>query len=215
MDNAATRWIAEGIADSWNIISAPLAGGETLCHLFSNVVSEDGELGAEVMVNANDFFPKIGRSISAANERAYGVSNVGGRCGEDACLEQSSGIRIDHARWNHIARKLPTRGDSRRGRLAGTIREQSGLRDLRIRPVTCPRRAEGWNKYRVRCRCGKKTGEVTAIGRGVRNVLISSAALNELAPFHVIEEEGPLLVWVVKLAESYRTADIEPIYIQP
>jgi hypothetical protein len=57
VDNAATRWIAEGIADSWNVIAAPLAGGEILSHLFSNVMPEDGELGGEIVINANDFFP--------------------------------------------------------------------------------------------------------------------------------------------------------------
>ena len=115
VDNAATRWITEGVADSWKVVAAPLAGGEVLCNLFRDVVSEDGELRSEVVIDANDFFPKIRRGVGAADEIADSVSNVRGRSREDAGCEQRLGIRINHARRNNVAGKWRALHNSGRG----------------------------------------------------------------------------------------------------
>ena len=99
MDDGAIRRIAEVVADRRNVVSAPLAGCETLGDLFGDVVSEDGELAVEVMVDADDFFPQIRDSVGAALELGLWVSAAGCRVvgRENASRDKSCGVRIDHA----------------------------------------------------------------------------------------------------------------------
>src|SRR5580692_880787 len=110
------------------------------------------------------------------------------------------GVRIDHAGWNDIARERLTLHDSRAGRiLARTVGEENGWGHL------CRR----WHKDRR----GKRA-EIPAVSSGARNRLVGRAALNQRAPLHIVEEERPFLVRVIKVAESYRTADVEAVNVE-
>ena len=59
MDDGAIGRVAEIVADRGNVVSAPLAGCESLGDLFGDVMAEDGELAGEIMVDADDLFPQI------------------------------------------------------------------------------------------------------------------------------------------------------------
>src|SRR5690348_5804203 len=57
--------------------------------------------------------------------------------------------------------------------------------------------------------------ELTAILAGRRDGLVVNPALNEFAPFHVVEEECFIAVLVVDLRNEYRTADVETESVEP
>src|SRR5205823_5685178 len=51
--------------------------------------------------------------------------------------------------------------------------------------------------------------EISSVRRAKRNRLVGTPALNKFAPFHVVEEESLLLVWIVELPKSDRAGDVE------
>jgi len=82
VDNAAARRVTEGVTDRGNVVTAPLAGAEGFASPARDVVSEDGELGGEVMINADDLFTQVRRGVVAADK--FGGARQGR--GEDARL---------------------------------------------------------------------------------------------------------------------------------
>ena len=90
MDNAATRRIAEGVPNGRNVIAAPLAGTEALRDLLGDIVTKDRELGAEIMIDANNFFLQVRGRVVAADELV-----TAGRCGENARRQKSRRVAVD------------------------------------------------------------------------------------------------------------------------
>ena len=57
--------------------------------------------------------------------------------------------------------------------------------------------------------CWQTAGKITAVGACQRHGLVEGLALNHLAPFHIVEEEGLGPIRVVQLPKRYRTADVK------
>ena len=76
MHNSAAGGVAEGIANGWNVIAAPLCDGVALRDLFGNEVAEHGEFAGEVVIDADHFFLEARRDTRAARERSGPTANV-------------------------------------------------------------------------------------------------------------------------------------------
>ena len=96
----------------------------------------------------------------------------------------------------------------------------------RLNPATIPAGAappDSWQRERAGAtcavvgtddRCAERRTEIAAISGGTGDRLVGRTALNQRAPFHIVEEEGPLFVRVIEVAESYRAADVEAVNVE-
>src|ERR1700733_10176779 len=146
------------------------------------------------MIDTNDFFLQGRGSGARAIERG---ARSGSR--ENAGGQKGSRIRVNHARRDGVAGERGSLDDAGRRNATGAVLEEHS------------------GRYRGERRNGDRGGtKVTAVGAGKRNGLaVGDAALDQPAPFHVVEEEGALAIAVVQLSESDWTADVETEYVQP
>ncbi len=190
VDNGAVRRVAEGVAHGGDVVSAPLAIRKVLGNLFGDEVAEDRELTREVVIDPDHFLFEICRCAGSAEE----FIAVGG-LGEDAGVNQGGRVRIDHAAWNFVSREGLTLNDTCRGNAARAVGKKDARRDLGGR-----RDIDN----------GPNGAEVSIVGSGIRHQLAAGrSALNQSAPFHVVEKEGALFVGVVEVAECNGAADVE------
>ena len=193
VDHSAVRRIAEGVAGGRNVVAAPHRRSEVLCDLFGQIVAEDRELAAELVIDADDLFLHIGRNVVAAQEDRISAAFTPLLAGKDAGLQQRRRVWIDHAGRDRIAGE---RADPERYHVprhtppARTISERYGGADV----------GGGWNG-----KCGILAGNAPPYQAVLRNGLVQRLSLNQPAPFHVVEEECLVLL----RPEINRAADVE------
>src|SRR5262249_28889603 len=157
-----------------NVRAAPLADGEALRNLLRDEVAEHRELAVEVVVDANHFFAQVRRRVARALEPV-----AVRRRREDTRGDQRCGVRCDHARRNDVSGKIAALHYACWCRTARAVREENARCYL----------GRGRNLDRRRYRT-----EVAAVRRRIWHYLaVVQVALNQVAPFHVVEEEGLLL----------------------
>ena len=123
-------------------------------------------------------------AVAAADETGLPSSSDAGKM---PAVEQRRCVRVDHARRNDVARERRALHDAGGQHAAGAILRENGCGNL----------SRGRHVDR------RVAAEVAAVsGRTGYRLAVGDAALNQTAPFHVVEEEGLLAVAVVELAET-------------
>ena len=195
MNNAAVGRVTEGVADGGNVRAAPLTDRVALADLLGDEVAEHRELAGEVVIDADDFF------LQGCGSGARAVEAVLPDVGAGKMPAAKSAVAFGSIM--HDGMVLPGNGD----------------------PWTTPAGATPPGQF-LKSTAGDTVvvegtligggTKVTAVGARKRNGLaVGDAALDQPAPFHVVEEEGPLAIAVVQLSESDRTTDVEAEYVEP
>src|ERR1700691_715271 len=149
------------------------------------------------MVNAGDLLAHSGRRVIAA----YKLSTTG-RKGEYASRQQGACVRIDHAVRNRVIGEGLPRYDSGGRRSAGAVRAE--VHNVR-RDRNNVRLAVGQSSRDHRACSGAARIRVFA---GQWNGLVGQSALNDAAPFHVIEEESWVFLPYRNLPSGVQTENI-------
>src|SRR5262249_15540666 len=158
------RRVSKGIANGGYVRAAPLADRKALGNLLGDKVAEHRKLASEVMVDADNFFLEVRRSVCTTKKP---VAVRGSR--EDTGAHQGSGIGIDHTRGNGVTREWRALNDARGQHSTRAVLGKNGCCNLRGRGYVDRGRTE-----------------IAAISRRIRDHLtIVDVALNEAAPFHV------------------------------
>src|SRR5277367_4992492 len=198
VDNAAIGGIVESVPYGWHVGAAPLADRIALRDLLGDKVSEDRKPAREIMIDAKDFFPQIRRSSSTAEEFV-----IRGWRRENPSAYQRRGVAVNHARRNRVAGELRALHDTSGSYTTRAVGEENAWGDLcggRNRDVGSAEISPSGRRV-----CGRIWNQLPA----------RDAALDQRAPFHVVKEEGPLLIRVVKVAKRNRAAHVESVHIEP
>jgi hypothetical protein len=148
------------------------------------------------MVNAGNLFAHSGRRVIAANKLG-----TAGRLGEDAGVQERLRVAIQHAIGDRVVGKWQPRcrGWHSTGTIGAQISDSDG--DCNDARITIGKSGRDYD-------AGSRAARIRILACQ-RDSLVGQAALDDAAPFHVVEEESWVLLPQRNLSSGVETINVK------